>query len=126
MYITVEDLVTKFGAQWDTPENLDSHADLVNAWLFGKSIPLADQVSPQEWIYIQKAAFFLARAAKENELYTDSSDIKSEKVSADTGTSVETSYFAYVNAKSRWIKSAEDLLSPWLNTSRVFQILKIN
>lgn len=127
MYITVQDLVDKFGTAWASSDDFDIYADLVNAWLFGKNIPTESQVSSESWAVIKQAAFFLARAAKEDSLYTSDDGIKSESVSADTGVSVETSYFAYQKVMNRWIKAAMDLLDPWMsNSSLVFSIDKIN
>lgn len=127
MYITAQDLVDKFGSAWASADDFDVYSELVNAWLFGKNIPLESQVSSESWAVIKQAAFFLARAAKEDALYTNDDGIKSESVSADTGVSVETSYFAYQKVLNRWIKAAMDLLDPWLSsTSLVFSIDKIN
>lgn len=125
-YTSLEELKAHFGKDWATDDDLLLFADMINAWLLSNQIPTKDQVQPKDWLIIQKAIAFLARAAKEGSLFTDSSNIRSKTVSADTGTSISTSYAAYGSTKSRWIKVAENLLTQWLNVSRVSAIYKIN
>lgn len=124
-YITADDLLNKFGPTWAEPEDLDLYAEQVNAWLYGKNIPI-NVIDPIKLASIRSAAFFLARAAKEDALYTDSDPIKSKKVSAQPGTSVETQYFAYRSVENRWVKIANDMLSEWFETSFVHPLYKIN
>lgn len=124
-YITVEDLIAKFGIDWATQEDFDLYADQVNAWLYGNSIPLEPATVLDSEI-IKRAAYFLARAAKENQLYQNTDNIKSKKVSAQPGTSTETQYVAYKNVENRWVKQAKDLLKDFFVVCYVYQIDKIN
>lgn len=126
IYITPDDLKAKFGDNWATDADLEDYSDLVNAWMTKHRLPTKDQTSIENWIEIKKGAFFLARAAKSNELYFSEDGLKSEKASAESGTFVETSYFAYKNAMSYWVKAALDLFDPYMSTELVFFLPKIN
>lgn len=126
IYITPEDLKTKFGDNWATDADLEDISDLVNAWMTKYSLPTQDKVNIVDWLEIKKGAFFLARAAKDKELYFSEDGVKSEKVSAETGTYVETTFFAYKNAMNYWVKAAMDLFNPYINTELVFFLPKIN
>ena len=123
-YITPLDLQTKFGADWTTVENFDLYAEQVNAWLYGNNIPIG-VTDPTKAAAIRSAAFFLARAAKEDALYENTDNIKSRKGSAQPGTSFEVQYFAYARVQNRWVKIATDLLSEWFEPSFVHPLNKI-
>lgn len=125
-YITDAELLAHFGPAWATPEQYLEYADLINAWLMGAGLPSIDSFPAEDQMNIKKACYFLARAAKEEQLFTDSTGIKSEKVSADTGTYVETSYFAYQTAENRWVKAAKSILGSYIVNSYVSAIHKIN
>ena len=124
-YITKADLITKFGTSWASDEDFELYADLVNSWLYGRGIP-QDVTNPDDITMIRRAAFFLARAAKEDALYVSTDNIKSQKGSAQSGTNFEVEYVAYKNAENRWIKLAKDCLVNFLQSSYVLLINKIN
>lgn len=124
-YITPLDLQTKFGADWTTVDNFDLYAEQVNAWLYGNNIPIG-VIDPTKAAAIRSAAFFLARAAKEDALYENTDNIKARKGSAQPGTSFEVQYFAYARVQNRWVKIATDLLSEWFETTIVHPLYKIN
>lgn len=125
-YITAEELLARFGAAWATPEEYADYADLVNAWLMGAGLSSPSSYNADDVIIYKKASFFLARAAKEGQLFVDSDGIKSQKVSADTGTSVETAYFAYQSAENRWVKAAKSMIGSLITYTVVSAIHKIN
>lgn len=124
-YITKDDLISKFGASWATDEEFQLYTDQVNAWLYGREIPQG-LTDPEELNSIRMAAFFLTRAAKEEALYTNTDNIKSQKGSAQQGTSFEIEYVAYKNVENRWVKLANDILIRFTKRSYVFLIDKIN
>lgn len=124
-YITKQQLIDKFGVNWDTDENFELYTEQVNAWLTGREIPTG-LTNPEDITVVTMAALFLARAAKEDALYVSTDNIKSEKGSAQQGTSYEIQYVAYKNVENRWIKLAKDLLVRFTNTSYVYLIDKIN
>lgn len=125
-YITADELLVRFGAAWATPEQYSEYADLTNAWLMGAGLSSPSSYNAEDTVIYKKASFFLARAAKEGQLFVDSDGIKSQKVSADTGTSVETSYFAYQSAENRWVKAAKGMIGSLITYSAVSVIHKIN
>ncbi len=124
-YITKQQLIDKFGIDWATDEDFEFYAEQVNAWLYGRQIP-TNLVDPKDILVVNQAAFFLARAAKEDQLYINTDNIKAQKGSAQQGTSFEIQYVAYKNAENRWIKLAKDLLVNFSTQSYVFLIDKIN
>ena len=124
-YITALELQTKFGETWASAEDFDLYAEQVNAWLYGNNIPL-NVVDQTKAAAIRSAAFFLARAAKEDALYQDTDNVKSRKGSAQPGTSFEVSYFSYARVQNRWVKIATDLLAEWFETTYVHPLHKIN
>lgn len=124
-YITKADLITKFGTSWASDEDFELYADLVNSWLYGRGIPQG-VTNPEDIAMIRRAAFFLARAAKEDALYVSTDNIKSQKGSAQSGTNFEVEYVAYKNVENRWIKLAKDCLVNFLQSSYVSLINKIN
>jgi hypothetical protein len=123
-YITPDDLLVKFGEAWASEEDRELFAEQINAWLYGRQIPLVTTEGTKQ--VIRSAAFFLARAAKENQLYVDTENVKAMKVSAQPGTSVEYQYAAYKNAQNRWVKLAEDLLVDFSSPTYSTPLYKIN
>ena len=119
-YVTVDDVDTKLGADWEgTGDKARAVLD-ANTWLTARRVRLSDPVNDD----VVMAGALLAQEAANGRLYADTDGaVKRERVRADT-VEVETEYQDGAQAQTGALSMISDLLAPYLPKTNGVTILK--
>lgn len=119
-YVTVDDVDTKLGADWEGTGDKTRAVLDANTWLTAKRVRLSDPVDDD----VVMAGALLAQEAANGRLYADTDGaVKRERVRADT-VEVETEYQDGAQAQTGALSMISDLLAPYLPKTNGVTILK--